>query len=314
MPNDQVTVKLEPVAMDYFPSIMGSFSGTIASHLPRVWLNRSIYHRNPLNVLLDSAKYWHTGILLNLTRGFSVFTLQALSKNAVNHYYSPTSPTGHFASLLAPATMGTLVATMVETIFIRKTTRQSGIALPAHIPLTRFSAPLSSCYFMREMGFSLAVLGSKDLPSTLYYPAFVGTAFLTSIFHRYATLEATADMSTGNPDFKRDGVFTTIRNIARGGVYTNETLRVPITNPVTNLDYTRNFLTVSCSPTTFLFRLIHLSIFTGAYQYGLKSAPELKRKFLLFQEPVNKTPPPPSADVAIEKEKQDSIDFTRRSL
>jgi hypothetical protein len=271
---------VQPPHSSYFNHFFGALTGTLGSHPFRVLMNRAPYYTNPLKVFADFPRYWHTGIGLNLSRGITAVSLQSWSKTKVHHYYGHDTAMGKVAGWFAAASMGTFIATLVETPFIRKTT----IAPGQQLSYMRYSVPLSSFFFTREAGFAAVVLSEKDLPKSVYYPLFIAATWITGMCHKFATWDATADIMSykwKTPNFKRDGVVQTFKNIARGNVYDHPSCAVPYNNPVSNAQLLRNFSHVACHPNMFLFRFLLFTAYKICYNFGIQAAPVVKEEYHL---------------------------------
>lgn len=246
------------------PHVGYSAVATLIAHPVRVCLNRaSMFNQVSLNpfpniiaTLQDARPYLPKGILINLIRGSMATGTQSYAKQHVQAWG------GLSAGILAAALTGTAVASFVETPFVRRTMGQSG-----ELPLWRFSTSLSSMYFLREIGFSFAVLAKNDLSPVSQQAVLIGATYFTAAAHKMAALDATRDMLPHGvtvPNL-REGVFYTIRSMANGDIYTHPAFKVPFANPANWLRKTGNFLHVSCGANMFVFRLAYLMAFREAY-------------------------------------------------
>lgn len=287
---------------DLFSSFLAAASGTVGGHGFRVLMNRAAFHTDPRKVFADWPQYWRTGLGINLVRGTSSVTLQTWSKHTAQQYFGEHAWSGQFAGWLAPSLMGTTVATLLETTFIRKT-----LFKPGHgtMPLLRFSAPLTGSYFTRESGFIFYVMCSGNLPPYLYYPTYLAASWFSAVGHKFATWDATADImekeGIRTPNLKRDGFINTCRYIAHGNVYTHPSLAVPIRNPITTRQLAANFMYVTCHPNVLMFRMAFLGAFKLCYEFGIRSAPAVKRESALisnslFNQTVREETPVPAPE------------------
>jgi hypothetical protein len=268
----------------YLSHILGPLTGALGSHIPRVWLNRAVYHTQFFGVLKDTKQYWHSGLSLNVARCYASVLTQS-SVRATSQYYcgSDNSASSKAAALFAPALASTFVAVTIETPFIRKSTQQKPSHLPSPIAFTKCNIPLTAFYFCRELGFSNYLFGQKDLINTLAITGY------TAICHKGIIWEATNDMLQPDkmgttPHFSRDGFGYTVKALAKGNTYTHPTCRVPIKNPVNTLQLMVNLLSVSCGKNLFLFRFIHLNVLSMTFEFGNQTlAPRLANSFPFWQ-------------------------------
>jgi|GEM_PF-3774060 len=255
-----------------------SLFATASTQIPRVLLNRANQYPNPIATIIGSYPFFLSGLGLNLLRGSLATGTQSWAKHTVHEY------AGFWPSILAASLCGTTVATFIETAFIRKTTMAAMQA--GQYSLWRFSPTLSSFYFLREMGFSLAVLAKQDFSPTGQYAAVLGGAYVTATMHKMAVMEATRDSmeKAGTlPKFTYGGVLTALRNIAQGGVYTHPALAVPFQNPANLLAKIANFAGATCGGSMLFFRLLYLVTFEYAYSSALKQSPSLLSKVGFFK-------------------------------
>lgn len=266
MPNDKEITETPPPKNLLF-HVACSAAASLASHPNRVWLNRASLYQSPLATIFESKPYLLKGIFFNLLRGSMMTGTQSFIKNTTQEKW------GLFASIIAAAGCGSLVATMVETPFIRKTMTLNTPG--THYPLWRFSPTLTSLYFAREAGFSLAVLTKNDVSPVAQYSLLFSSGWLTAVAHKFVALEATRDSLPKGvtiPDF-REGIFSSVKAMARGGVYTHPVFEVPYKNPVTLPAMMRNLMHVSCGANMYLFRLLYLVVFKEAYHMATQVLP-----------------------------------------
>lgn len=231
----------------------------LATHIPRVLQNRASTELWPAPTFFNSIPHMHKGLGLNFLRGTVAFGTQSWLKDMVQN---KTHHLGHrlstTVSIAAAGACGAAVATVFETLFLRKTILAG--QPNNHYTLWRFTPTLTSMYFAREMGFILIILGKNDMTPIEQNMALFTGAWFTGMCHRMASLEAIKDTlkpSITIPDF-RQGVFSTIANMAKGGVYSHPTFDVPFKNPARFSTMTINFLQVSCGLNMYLYRLMYL--------------------------------------------------------
>lgn len=240
---------------------IGIASGaTFFMHPVRVALNRASFHSSPLATVRDAYGYLFKGAGFNIIRGGLSNGLLSFANDSTRSYFGD-SAFGKFAGLIAASIAGTGVAAFVETPFMRKNAA-------SHLnfsSLYKFNTPITGYFFLRELGFSGAVLISKDLSTTAHYSILLTAAWLTAACHKLVMIEATKDLAKNTftvPDYSK-GVGQVIRNLANGA-YTHPTLHVPIIKPTTLLQRSANVLYASCGPNMFFFRLLYLKGFTEA--------------------------------------------------
>lgn len=150
----------------------------------RVLLNCAAISSNPIATIAQALPNLQRGMQWNVLRGTAALCGQTMVQEGVGKHFDPSTPIGRFYAILAPATVGTMVSVTVETLFIRVSMGLRGM---------RFSMPLVGFYFLREIGFSLVVLGPQNLtPAEKNGVMFVSTG-VTAFFHKKAVLEATSD-------------------------------------------------------------------------------------------------------------------------
>jgi hypothetical protein len=240
---------------------------TLLAHPARVFLNRASLYQWPLQTIIASYPYLLKGLSYNLVRG----TLATGSQSAAKHVVQERM--GLLSGMVAASLCGTAVATWVETPFLRKTLLQE----VQGTSLWRVNKTLSSLYFLREAGFSFAVLAKNDLSPSAQYAALFGGAWVTAVAHKFAALEAIRDTLPREitaPDF-RHGVVTTIRNMAMGDIYSHSVFQVPFKNPKHLLAMISNLMHVSCGANMYLFRLLYLVTFREAYFLASQTEPNL---------------------------------------
>lgn len=260
-----VTEEKKPVNLLFH--IACSAVATLTAHPSRVWLNRASLYQSPITTILESKPYLLKGVFFNLMRGSVMTGSQSYVKTIAQEKW------GLVASIVASGSCGAIVASLVETPFIRKTMTQNTPG--THYSLSRFSPTLTSLYFLRETGFSLAVLTSNDLSRAAQNSLLLISAWATAVIHKFVALEATRDnLPKGMtvPDF-REGIFSSIKSMARGNVYTHPVFEVPCKNPVTKFALMRNLMHVSCGANMYLFRLLYLVVFKEAYHLATKAIP-----------------------------------------
>ncbi|HVY53211.1 MAG TPA: hypothetical protein VHA13_01685 [Gammaproteobacteria bacterium] len=274
---------------EVFPHFVAAAFSTTIAHPIRVCLNRAPYHFSPLSVIKDLRHYWRSGLGINFTRGIIAITSQSWTKDQAQHL---SQDHAKLNGMLAAALSGTIVASMFETILIRKNTLE-GKNL-TDIPLARFTPALSGAYFFRELAFSFIVLGSKETTPFTYYSQLLSLSFFTATFHKFAVWEATSDIvkKTSNntvPNIAEDGFPKTIKNIANNH-YTHPTCRGPIINPKTSSHALINIFSVSCGLNMLMWRTLHLWLLQNLYNKGLALAPIAKNNFSFwFGNKINKT-------------------------
>jgi hypothetical protein len=250
---------------------------TLVAHPSRVCLNRASTYQWPHTTIRYSFPYLFRGIGLNFFRGSLATGSQSYAKEVVQERTGILS-----AGIGAAAFCGTVIATGIETPFIRKTMIQGQAG--TSFSLMRFSPTLSSLYFCREAGFSLAVLSKNDLSINAQYGVLLVGAWITAVTHKFVALEATRDQLPQGmrvPHFK-DGLFTTIKSMAHGNVYTHPGFQAPFKNPASNLAKIGNLMHVSCGINMYVFRLLYLAIFREAYQLSAEYVPVMKTKIGCF--------------------------------
>lgn len=250
---------------------------TLTAHPSRVCLNRASMYLWPHTTLRYSFPYLFRGIGLNFFRGSLATGSQSYVKEVVQERTGLLGP-----AIVAAAFSGAVVATGIETPFIRKTMIQGQAG--TSFSLMRFSPTLSSLYFCREAGFSLAVLSKNDLSINAQHGVLLVGAWITAVTHKFIAIEATRDKLPQGitvPNF-RDGCVSTIKSMAYGNVYTHPAFQAPFKNPVSNLAKIGNLMHVSCGINMYVFRLLYLAIFREAYQLSAEHVPSMKAKMGCF--------------------------------
>lgn len=256
--------KKEPT--DLLKHVGYSAIATLISHPARVCLNRASMYLWPHTTIRYSYPYLFRGLGLNFFRGTFATGSQSYAKEVVHERTGLLS-----AGIGAAAFCGAVVATGIETPFIRTTMIQGQPSAP--FSLWRFSPTLSSLYFLREGGFSFAVLAKKDLSVTAQYGVLFFAAWVTAITHKFAALEANRDRLPQGmtiPNFK-EGIAYTMKSMAHGNVYTHPVFQVPFKNPASNLAKFGNLMHVSCGVNMYVFRLLYLAIFREVYQLAAEN-------------------------------------------
>lgn len=278
-PEPNATTESTAAPVNFLHHVMNSAMATAASQPARVLLNRAKLYSNPFATMTGSYPYFLTGLGINVLRGSLATGMQSWAKHKVQEQY------GLMPAIMAASLCGAGVATFVETPYIRMTTMEH---LPgAKYSLWRFSPALSSCYYLREVGFTLAVLAKKDLSPAGQWGALLVSAWVTATLHKMAVMGAIGDSMERHGSLPKysDGMFTTIRNIATGGTYTHPEFAVPFKNPVSFLAKVGNLMHVSCGVNMFVFRLLYLATFGQAYSYATETSPSLLKRMSFFKEP-----------------------------
>lgn len=239
----------------------------LVSHGPRVWLNQASKYQSPKQTIVESWPYLANGIFLNVLRGAIMTGVQSYVKTLTQDKF------GFYGSVFWAAASASMAASVFETPFIRKTMIPK--VPEVSYSLWRFSPTLTSLYFKREAGFTVAVLTKDDLPPAAQFGTLLVGAWFTATMHKFAALEAVRDTLPKDvtiPDF-REGLGFTVKSMARGGVYTHPVFKVPHKNPETYFALMRNLLHVSCGANMYLFRLIYLAVFKLAYDMSTRVVP-----------------------------------------
>lgn len=281
MPNNNNN-KTQP--SDATTHLVSAFMPIIIGHPLKVGLNLAAYQRDLFPLLNTLRTSWHASLFLNWTRGTSAVFSQSLCKQIAETYFSQNTTRSKVAGWGAAAIAGTIVATFIETIFIRKTACNIDITQFLKLPKTFVSPTLLCYYLVREAGFSFFVLSKNEISPELYYPALFATAYLTATSHKLATWEATADIiqatsKNTTPNATRDGILPTLRAIAYGNVYTHPAFQTPIKSPRTSSQLFYNFFVVSCGFNMLLIRTLHLMLFDTVRSLTIEAMPKVKNYY-----------------------------------
>lgn len=160
----------------------------------RTWLNYAPRFNNPFETIWYAFPNLFRGMPINVLRGTTMLCSQTWTQAKVHERYDKNTTHGKVLGILGAASVGTVVSTSIETWFIRRN---------AKLPGTLFSVPLIGFYAMRELGFSLVVLGSEGFTDQQKQAAMVGSTAITGYCHKQAVIAAT-----------KDGANTTIVNKA----------------------------------------------------------------------------------------------------
>ena len=225
-----------------------------ATNPVRYAMNIANKHETVFSLFAGVMKSPFNAVSANLIRGTCATGSQLFFKAKVQQQY------GFSAGLTAAITSGTLVATFIETGFIRMNNK-AGIRImsPAFF---RFRLPLSGMYCGREVGFCLSVLAKKDLSPVTQHGVTFAAAGFTAICHKLAVAEATRDFlpkGMTTPNF-HEGIFSTLRNLAYGR-FTDPRFNVVYPNPTTNFQLLVNFSKAGCGWPMFTARLLYLESF-----------------------------------------------------
>lgn len=246
---------------DFKNSILKASFAAGFAHPSRVLLNRASLFTSVSETILKSKAYIFSGMPINVIRGGSAIGLQDYVKDVVKQHSGAYTPlTRALLGITATSLAGVTVASTIETALIRKTIISKSIASAAQPALMRMTPILPVLYFSREVGFSLIMFYSNDLPAYQRYSLMLGGACYTGMMHKFATLEATRDLlppSITTPNFAKDGVFKTVSDIANGR-YTHPAMSVKYQNPDNLAKKTHNFFSASCGMRMFTFRCNYL--------------------------------------------------------
>jgi hypothetical protein len=249
----------KPLAPSILQHIFYSGIATLASTPIRVCLNQAHKQTGFFDTITKSYPYLKKSLGLNFVRGTLSTSLQSSFKPVVQEH------AGFAAGVVASAAMGTLAAIALETPLMRYHNAVSPLPLPA---LWRFSLPLTALYFLRDIGFSMAVFAKDDIPSPVAQQTIViSAAALTGSLHKLAVADATRDLELAKgtvPDF-RDGIRYTLRAMAQGNVYTHEAYQVKYKDPANYKKMAHNFFHVACGVNVWRFRYAFLMAFGGIY-------------------------------------------------
>lgn len=251
----------------------------------RILLSNASLFANPITTIrysFPSFSYLLTGVHINVARGTlsagSQVCVKTLAEEEVSHLPVNWRPA---PVLAATSVAGMVVALAAETPFIRKPFIKAMLenkhAMQRSIlpGLMRFTPALAPLYFCREMGYSVVVFYSKEI-DPLSGAALTGAGtFFTGMTHKFIVQEATRDLYTKTevlPNFAKDGVIKTIKNMANGNVYTQPSMQVIFKNPQSMSKKIINFMHVSCGLNMFLFR--------GAYLLASREILDQANKYL----------------------------------
>lgn len=255
--------RTQEVQADFRSSILKSAFAAGFAHPARVLLNRASLFPTVKETFVKSIPYLLSGLPINVLRGGSAIGLQ----DYVNDLVKQSS--GHLSSTMrsmlgitATSGAGTIVAATLETCLIRKTNIDKA-SLGVKPKLWRITPSLPAFYFAREVGFTVIVFNSDNLPSYQKYPIQLGGACYTGMMHKFASLEAVRDLLPREitiPHFAKDGFAQTISAIAHGK-YTHPSMQVKYKNPDNLAKKTYNFFQAACGMRMFVFRCGYLGFF-----------------------------------------------------
>lgn len=245
----------KPSIINDLTKTLGLTSLSVLSTQPlRYGMNIASQHSSIAAAMLKVMRNPMNGVSWNVMRGTGASGLQFFTKDQVQQQF------GFTAGILSAACLGTLVASCIETGFIRKNN------LPAGMPLSsaffKFNVPLTCLYLSRELGFCMAVLAKKDLSVTSQQGVTLAAAGLTAVLHKLIVTEVTRDFSQPgitSPDL-REGVMPTIRKLSYG-LYTDPRYAVPNQHPDTFLKLSSNLFKAGCGLPIFFFRYAYLQAF-----------------------------------------------------
>jgi len=248
---------------------------TTVAHPARVWLNCVSANNMPVS-FLDFAKRNRASFPFNFARGTSVFFAQLVVRE-----YAPTHPN------VASVATGAIIASLLETPFIRKSNSAPSISPNIKLPPTRFGALLTAHYASRETGFINAVITDDNSPFLRSCLLFTGGVLFTSAFHKAAVIEATKDsVAAGITAPKLSEGFKIIGKIARGE-YSHPAFAVRHPQPASYWQASVNLSYVVFNPKVVVARALYLGLFKSAFLLAKprKQAASPEQKTLCFAPP-----------------------------
>lgn len=258
---DEVKSKSNPIE--------SAFIATAVVHPIRVNLSRAQNDFWPWMTAINGwkAEGWRLlvkGFPINLARGTGSTATAAFAKQLAGTYVTDKHPWVATATMLTAASFAEMVvAYACETWFIRRSNLDAnnmlnGVKFSPH----RFTPALLPLYFVRGLGFNSVVLFSKHLPPEQENPILIAGTIFSAASQKFINGVATSDIEKHKgkgimPDFK-EGMLKTLRNVARGDVYTHASYKGYYMNPASFTKQVANLFYVGCTPSMFCWRLGYL--------------------------------------------------------
>lgn len=233
-------------------------AATLGVHPIRVGLNLASLNPSLMETVKRVPDCLVKGMGFNLVRGALNTGLQSQANVSTQEQFD-NSTASKFAGLVAATLTGTIVSALTELPFMRKNAGAKGFP-PS---LFKCNRAIGQFLMLRELGFSSAVLISKDFSPSAHYSILFTAAWLTAACHKLAMIEATKTYKTQAytiPDYAK-GMKQAMVQISKG-VYTHPALRVPNPNPSSFFQHTTNLLQATCGPNMFFWRLVYLKAFS----------------------------------------------------
>lgn len=265
MSNPEYTQK--PAIGYYLPYFFGPMSGALISHAPRVLVNRAVFNIDTKATWHDSKNHVNKAVGLNLLRGYSSIFMQYSIVEMQKKYFGIDYATKNMSAAILPAMGSTVVASLIETRFIRETALRNTVFCPANFVSAKYSLPLTAFYFARELGFARYLFGPQNVGETLFIAGY------TSVFLKWIIWGATDDRAQNAttktlPTFRKGKIIETVKDIAKGGVYTHPTCQVRYPNSRKPHELLYNLFIVSCPPHLYALRLFQLVVLKYSMLFG----------------------------------------------
>jgi hypothetical protein len=166
-------------------------------------------------------------------------------------------------------------ATFIETFFMRsnaiKAQQSDNQPIPIDISSWRckwkYNWPLAVWFTARELAFTMNVFSSKEASTTQRVTIFSATTFLSSMSHKFATIESTKDIlniTNQVPDWK-EGYRIVFKKIMHNQ-YSLPALKCKNTHPKNPMQYLLNLYTM-VGTNMLVWRGIYLGLFGLGYEY-----------------------------------------------
>lgn len=231
--------------------------GTLGVHPFRVGLNLASLNPSFLETLKQIPSCLPKGLGFNLVRGGLNTGLQSHANRTAQQWCS-NPILGQLLGLMAATFTGTVVSSTAELPFMRRNAGATAI----NWSLFKCNRPIVQFFMLRELGFSSAVLISKDFTPSAHYSILFAAAWLTAACHKLAMIEATKNIKTGNytsPDYSY-GMKVALRSISNNK-YSHPGLKVYFAHPASFFQRSVNLVFATCGPNVFFWRLAYLKAF-----------------------------------------------------
>lgn len=271
--------------------VLSAFLSTSAVQPVRVMMSRAPNDFWPWDTLLKGWKAMGNGLPINLLRGTVSTAASAYAKQYAGYYVNGTHPWVATSTMLTAAAAADMsVAYAFETWFIRKSNLdKNNMRNGVRFSPFNFSPALLPLYLIRGIGFGSIVFFSNGLPPVQKNSILISGTVFTATAQKFISAVATGDIMARDgsvPDFK-EGMIKTLRNIARGDVYTHPSYRGYFHNPASLTRQVANFLYVGCNPSMFCWRLAYLYGVRYVYDEAEKNGSKILARLSMFAKAVN---------------------------